>query len=177
MPTFVSPLTDIAVCTCFGDPHCKTFDNLLVDYQGTCKYNLVSVNTTRTTDNVSYFEIYSKNEHRYGSTSVSYVKSVEIKLGGGHLINLIGYPQSEAAIHVIVTVSKPLLQIGHPLQLNVTPIAVVLTFFFEKFARLFYQLLNEFNASPIFRLTFEKHCKLVRNVTVFIASISFFQHV
>jgi len=105
-PTFVfcvATFTDLAICMCHGDPHCETFDRARFSYQGICRFNLVSVNASATGAGLQYFQIYAKNEHR-GNTAVSYVKYVEIALGGGDVIRLVGDYQSPAAVPVTAMV-------------------------------------------------------------------------
>ena len=65
---------------------------------------MVSVNADAPA-NLTKFKIYSKNEYRYGMTSVSWVKYVEIQIDGSDTIRLIGDFQSTNAIAVTTYVS------------------------------------------------------------------------
>jgi len=69
-----------SLCTIQGDAHYYTFDKKRFNYQGICKY-LVAKPRVRTTG-VPYFEVYAKNDQRYGQTSISYVDYAEIVYGG-----------------------------------------------------------------------------------------------
>ena len=60
-------------CVCAGDPHCKTFDDYRMDYQGTREFLLVMFNST--TDSVP-FAVYAGNVAL--NAFVSAVRYVEI---------------------------------------------------------------------------------------------------
>lgn len=60
------------LCTVSGDPHYSTFDQIMLDYQGTCKHLLIN----STSPSVPQFSIYIRNELR-SSPYVSYVKYLE----------------------------------------------------------------------------------------------------
>jgi hypothetical protein len=60
-----------------GGSHYTTFDNLHFDWQGTCAYELVSYCGYF---KLPRFQIYSRNEHRYDDSAVSWPASVEIVL-------------------------------------------------------------------------------------------------
>ena len=92
-----------ASCTCQGDPHCKTFDGVRYDYQGTCKYNLASVKTQ--TPGAPFFQVFSRSEHRRGRTQVSFVKYAEI-IFGGDTVRLVNDQFSRDAVPVISLVSN-----------------------------------------------------------------------
>src|SRR5664279_4575388 len=97
----ITCISDSVKCVCFGDTHCKTFDKVRFDYQGVCKYNMVSVAAQT---GLPGFQVYSKNEYRYGFTDVSYVKYVEIKIGGSDIVRLTGSYESPDAVPVTATV-------------------------------------------------------------------------
>lgn len=65
--------SDDGVCTVFGDPHYRTFDGRIFNYQGSCKYVLSKDCTNRT------FSVEVLNEARY-SKEYSWTKSVTIKV-------------------------------------------------------------------------------------------------
>ncbi|XP_051751519.1 IgGFc-binding protein isoform X14 [Ctenopharyngodon idella] len=67
--------TSIATCQAVGDPHYKTFDGKLFDFQGTCTY--VMANTTKPQKGLVPFTILAKNNHR-GSKRVAYVRTVSV---------------------------------------------------------------------------------------------------
>lgn len=65
------------VCIASGDPHFKTFDGQSLPYQGMCKYVLARPIETPD-DPECWFAAEVKNEPRYGSTQVSYVRLVDL---------------------------------------------------------------------------------------------------
>lgn len=72
-----------AVCAVFGDPHYRTFDGLIYNFQGLCNYVLAE-DCHR---NYSTFSIRVRNEARL-SQDFSWTKSVTVLLAGNR-INLL----------------------------------------------------------------------------------------
>ncbi|XP_015919443.1 BMP-binding endothelial regulator protein [Parasteatoda tepidariorum] len=70
-----SCVEDDGVCTVFGDPHYRTFDGKIFNYQGSCKYVLSKDCINRS------FSVEVLNEARF-SKSFSWTKSVTIKVNG-----------------------------------------------------------------------------------------------
>jgi hypothetical protein len=92
-----------ASCICYGDPHCKTFDDVRFDYQGTCRYNLASVNIP--VPGQPYFQVFSENEYRFGIGAVSYVKYVDIVYATDTVRLSVDY-LSRAAVPVNILVGR-----------------------------------------------------------------------
>ena len=59
-----------------------TFDGLLIHYQGICKLDMASPlsKTLVKSKGLEYFQIFTKNEHRHGSTAVSYPRYIELHI-------------------------------------------------------------------------------------------------
>ena len=77
--------TAIAECACFGDPHCKSYDDKFLHYQGTCQYVMT------TDDCVSNpapptFEVlvvfYSRNHNALLHGRASWVKELTVSVHG-----------------------------------------------------------------------------------------------
>ncbi|KAF7242289.1 IgGFc-binding protein [Varanus komodoensis] len=66
----------------FGDPHYVTFDGVVFDYDGTCKYTLSKY--CGPPGNLSDFTIKVKNEHR-DSIEASWTRLMEIDVYGEHI--------------------------------------------------------------------------------------------
>ena len=66
-------LADDAVCTVFGDPHYRTFDGRVFNFQGACKYLLTSDCQN------SSFSVRVTNDART-SRSFSWTKTVTLKV-------------------------------------------------------------------------------------------------
>ena len=74
--------TGVAVCYASGDPHYRTFDAQMIHFQGICKYDMASPKQVAETANLPYFRVLTKNEERHGSTTVSYIRYMEIHVFG-----------------------------------------------------------------------------------------------
>jgi len=67
------------ICSFQGDPHYVSYDGKRFNYMGTCRYLVASPAFPTTTP---YFQVFGRNENRYGETAVSYVRYVDIVYGG-----------------------------------------------------------------------------------------------
>ncbi|XP_042314484.1 MAM and LDL-receptor class A domain-containing protein 1-like [Sceloporus undulatus] len=68
-------------CVVSGDPHYYTFDKQTHHFMGNCTYTLSQLCDS----NISllpYFNVEATNEHRWGNTQVSYVRSVDADVHG-----------------------------------------------------------------------------------------------
>jgi von Willebrand factor type D domain len=72
--------SSLQVCSSYLDPHYTSFDQLHFDYHGICKYNLASY--CGKSKSLLGFQIFAKNEHRYGHTTISWPQYVEIHFVG-----------------------------------------------------------------------------------------------
>lgn len=75
-------------CWGWGDPHYGTFDGYKYDFQGTCTYVLVQ--SKGSSDGLVPFSVEEKNENRGGSTAVSYVREVTVKVYGYRITSIKG---------------------------------------------------------------------------------------
>ncbi|XP_064610480.1 uncharacterized protein LOC135474810 [Liolophura sinensis] len=71
---------EIGICTCFGDPHCRSFDDRWLHFQGACQYTMVRDNCEG--DQLPTFQVLQKNWRRGDrvaiDTEVSWVKEITI---------------------------------------------------------------------------------------------------
>ena len=73
--------TENALCSVFGDPHYRTFDGRLYNFQGTCKYILTSDCHDRT------FTVRVRNDGRQ-TDNFAWTKTVFISISG-HQVTLL----------------------------------------------------------------------------------------
>jgi len=97
--------TEVSTCACHGDPHCSTFDDLLFNYQGTCKYLFAGVIANRGT--LPGFQVYARNDHYFSPSSevVAYVSYVEVAFDSGDVVRLIR-DNTNGKIPVMMLVSE-----------------------------------------------------------------------
>ena len=81
------------MCIGSGDPHYFTYDGQMIHFMGICKYTL-STSTAGI-----YFAVEVKNEHRYGSTSVSYTRMVDVKINNDTIRLL---PESKILVSICI---------------------------------------------------------------------------
>ena len=72
--------TDVKICRLTGDPHYNTFDKQMIHFQGMCTYDLAS--PIMDYPGLEYFNVYTRNERRYGSTTVAYLRYIEVRVYG-----------------------------------------------------------------------------------------------
>ncbi|XP_052804943.1 uncharacterized protein LOC128234628 [Mya arenaria] len=80
----------LALCTCFGDPHCITYDTRLITYQGTCQY-VMARDTCDDYDTTPSFEVLVTFETR-GKVKgpASWVKEVTFNIYDYSILLLAG---------------------------------------------------------------------------------------
>ena len=74
----------ININSCWGDPHCSTFDNMKFDFMGACKYDFVSTtcfNETLPSDLVA-FNITQKQETLNNPNGVAFIEYIEVNVFG-----------------------------------------------------------------------------------------------
>ncbi|XP_060071909.1 uncharacterized protein LOC132551782 [Ylistrum balloti] len=71
--------TSIGICTCFGDPHCQSFDGKWLHFQGDCQYTMA---TDGCQGKPPTFEIRSKhwNQNIPGLKGATWVEEIELLL-------------------------------------------------------------------------------------------------
>lgn len=76
-----SPFTAVGLCSCFGDPHCISFDQRWLHFQGDCQYVMSKDGCHGTTPTYQVLTTHW-NQDRPEATGVSWVKSVTVILPG-----------------------------------------------------------------------------------------------
>ena len=79
MTLFVTILAGENTCYVAGDPHFKTFDGAIIQFQGVCTYTLAKPDS-RKLGILSDFNVEIKNEHRDGEMKLSWAKSVKLTI-------------------------------------------------------------------------------------------------
>jgi len=70
----IMSLADDAVCAVFGDPHYRSFDGRIFNFQGTCSYVLAETCIERN------FSVRVRNDARL-SNGFAWTKSVRVNIG------------------------------------------------------------------------------------------------
>nr|XP_028596464.1 IgGFc-binding protein-like [Podarcis muralis] len=81
--------TDFGNCSASGDPHYISFDGRKFDFQGTCVYQLTGLCEKR--EDLVDFQVLVENDQR-GGQSVSYTRTVEVKVYGASIVMSRGNP-------------------------------------------------------------------------------------
>ncbi len=71
-------------CACWGDPHCISFDNVRFDFQGKCKYDLVSTRCygKQLPANLVPFNIKQRQTDRSTNAPAAWVEHLEVNVFG-----------------------------------------------------------------------------------------------
>jgi hypothetical protein len=72
-------VTKEGVCTVFGDPHYKTFDGRVYNFQGSCKYLLTRDCGPNSSSSNSSFSIRITNDAR-DTVAFSWLRTVTVRL-------------------------------------------------------------------------------------------------
>ncbi|CAI5781335.1 IgGFc-binding protein-like [Podarcis lilfordi] len=81
--------TNFGNCSASGDPHYISFDGRKFDFQGTCVYQLTGLCEKR--EDLVDFQVLVENDQR-GGQSVSYTRTVEVKVYGASIVMSRGNP-------------------------------------------------------------------------------------
>ncbi|XP_042314483.1 IgGFc-binding protein-like [Sceloporus undulatus] len=88
------------VCRVHNDPHYNTFDKATHHFMGNCTYTLARLCTN--TAGLPFFNIETKNEHRGGNPSVSYVQRVLVEVYGQQ-IEIVKNDHSHVLVNKVLT--------------------------------------------------------------------------
>ena len=98
-------VSDVAMCVCSGEPHCRSFDGVHIDYQGTCR--LLMSSSCRNSTNAHYYEVYIKNVNLNGVSSVSYPYYIEVYVLNSNRVRMTRNYIPNVLVPVDVDVSRP----------------------------------------------------------------------
>ncbi|GFO29870.1 zonadhesin,-like [Plakobranchus ocellatus] len=75
----VKKYSGMCECTASGDPHYRTFDGVMVHFQGECEYTLARSLAAQGT---CAFEVTAQNEHRWEGATVTFTRRVNVRMLG-----------------------------------------------------------------------------------------------